>query len=845
MSSVDSRVLGLIRSQLSRVKVPSLQDKVYKDECVYSFDNPFCNEGLYVSLTSWLGYGKEYVVNAINGNQKLFLHEKWHQIEMKKDVTEQEVTKLAIGVAGGFITENTYDIVKEHKLVVVDDTNNNQLIYIDYPNSNIPEHLSNAIESIINHAGMKISIDSTTWDADQDKFVSKYADKLEQLNTGKKIPQDPSLWKCEKSGDTNNLWLNLSTGYIGGGRKNWDGSGGSGAALEHYNETGCKYPLCVKLGTITSRGGDVWSYAPDEDTLVIDPHLSKHLSHWGIDIMQLEKTDKTLGEMEVDLNNKYDWSKIIGGSGEEMQVISGPKFLGLKNIGSSCYLNSVVQVLAHIPEIESKYFCNREQILRSATSEPYSDFILQFSKVVHGLLGSKYVPENTDAKVDTVSMEENKNSQSTLEKYVMAPRMFKQLVGKGHPEFSTSQQQDASEYFIHLLDFIERHEKNGMQRLGNDPLSTNNLFNFYVENRVQSMTSGQVKYSSRGRDTLNNHLRLQIPLDKAINVDQVNMLQEHKKQRMADGINSTSTDEDIKLIIPGSLCIESYFGNNRNDKVIDGVAHQVLESTRFHTFPRYLMVQLNRYYIGDNWVQVKIDADIPMPENLDLNMYRGRGLQVDEVPFPVAVNATTAPEVTPNMDLVNQLVSMGFLENGCKRAAIATGNSDAEAAMNWLLEHMEDPNLNDPIVSGASAAPSVFIPDSDAVTMITSMGYSNQQATAALKVCNNNLESAMDWIFSHMDDMDIAIAQAMEESPVSKGSVGTTAETCEDVDDGDGNYELISIISHIGKSTGSGHYVCHIKDKSTNQWVLYNDEKVAIATNPPLNYGYMYLYRRL
>jgi Zn-finger in ubiquitin-hydrolases and other protein len=50
------------------------------------------------------------------------------------------------------------------------------------------------------------------------------------------------------SGETENLWLNLSTGYIGGGRKNWDGTGGSGAALQHFKDTGSLYPLCVKLG---------------------------------------------------------------------------------------------------------------------------------------------------------------------------------------------------------------------------------------------------------------------------------------------------------------------------------------------------------------------------------------------------------------------------------------------------------------------------------------------------------------------------------------------------------------------------------------------------------------------
>ena len=34
------------------------------------------------------------------------------------------------------------------------------------------------------------------------------------------------------------------------GRKLWDGSGGNNHAIEHYEQT--KYPLAVKLGTITA-----------------------------------------------------------------------------------------------------------------------------------------------------------------------------------------------------------------------------------------------------------------------------------------------------------------------------------------------------------------------------------------------------------------------------------------------------------------------------------------------------------------------------------------------------------------------------------------------------------------
>ena len=43
----------------------------------------------------------------------------------------------------------------------------------------------------------------------------------------------------------------------------------------------------VKLGTITPHGADVYSYAPDEDDMVTDPLLGEHLSHWGINMLQV------------------------------------------------------------------------------------------------------------------------------------------------------------------------------------------------------------------------------------------------------------------------------------------------------------------------------------------------------------------------------------------------------------------------------------------------------------------------------------------------------------------------------------------------------------------------------
>ncbi len=43
--------------------------------------------------------------------------------------------------------------------------------------------------------------------------------------------------------------------------------------MRHFEATGCKYPLVVKLGTITPHGADVYSYANNENDMVQDPYL--------------------------------------------------------------------------------------------------------------------------------------------------------------------------------------------------------------------------------------------------------------------------------------------------------------------------------------------------------------------------------------------------------------------------------------------------------------------------------------------------------------------------------------------------------------------------------------------
>jgi ubiquitin carboxyl-terminal hydrolase 5/13 len=157
-----------------------------------------------------------------------------------------------------------------------------------------------------------------------------------------------------------------------------------------------------------------------------------------------------------------------------------------------------------------------------------------------------------------------------------------------------------------------------------------------------------------------------------------------------------------------------------------------------------------------------------------------------------------------------------------------------------------DPDFNDPIPDGAGIVANATdgsVDEGVVQSLVENLGmFTADQVRAALKETGGASDRAADWLFSHMDDIDAAIA-ALNGSNAGTDEK-TVAETKVELEDSDrGLYVLQGIVSHIGKNTGSGHYVAHLKDQS-GRWVIYNDEKVAVSSKPPLEHAYLYLYRR-
>ncbi|KAM4568945.1 ubiquitin carboxyl-terminal hydrolase 5-like [Fundulus diaphanus] len=111
-----------------------------------------------------------------------------------------------------------------------------------------------------------------------------------------------------------------------------------------------------------------------------------------------------------------------------------------------------------------------------------------------------------------------------------------------------------------------------------------------------------------------------------------------------------------------------------------------------------------------------------------------------------------SPLLSPVLDdsTVSQLCEMGFPVEACRKAVYYTGNTGIDAAMNWIMSHMDDPDFSAPLVlPGSSSGPGTTPTESlseEHLATIVSMGFSRDQATKALRATNTNcLLSSVTW----------------------------------------------------------------------------------------------------
>eukprot|EP00750_Incisomonas_marina_P007091 INCI14764.6.p1 GENE.INCI14764.6~~INCI14764.6.p1 ORF type:complete len:961 (-),score=193.48 INCI14764.6:128-3010(-) len=833
---------------------------VFKDECLYGFDTPESEGGLFLNLGTLYSVGSEFLdMDVAKTGTKYYLHQK--HVKVPKAEQEQEEEKAGKGETEGTGNKGgakEATTVNEHLQKVLNegdkfDTQKTTTIYdvaaksfIPYPFAGISTHLYNVCETLL--AATDKGTEQAVTMMEEEKVESKYAKDLKQ-EPGVTVNPDPKSWVCKEDGMTENLWLNLSDGHIGSGRQYYDGSGGKNGALNHYHallKEGKNYPLVVKLGTITKDGADVYSYASDENRAVIDPYLATHLANIGINIMKLEKTEKTAAELEYERNLSHNWSATYDKDGECLPVEAGPGLVGLENLGNSCYMNSVLQALFTVSEVREDFSGeSAKRIFSTCTTEaPHLEFDVNLAKVGHALF-------RPDAKA------------------AVRPQAFKNFIGRRHPLFSTGQQQDAGEFLAHLFQVATRAHAKALTR----PDSKKNkpfrnfvdLFSFHIERRTQCGQSGKVRYTIEPEQTIG----MSVPMDNAKvkpeaegeNDDQSGgaakkiKLDENKVDNIEDAplapppagedqpddvsvaesaaapapAPTPTSAKKVTYIVDFVDCLAAMKSPEVTADWMSPVTGRKGTCTRqwgFKTLPRFLLWKVNRFYVDEKWTPQKRDVEVEMPQELDIANLMSTGLQPGEEEFSDTAatigdaGAQQKVAFVPDEASIEAITNMGFSRNAGIRACIATSNAGAEACANWVMMHMEDADLNDPVPDANGSANEAGPPE-QLIEFLVGMGLPRHHSIKALKECNNDTERAVEWAFAHPVEPEesektsaSAESASVGEKPadseggaVAAGSAGEPGAAVST------KYQLRAVITHLGRNSSSGHYVCHLRSE--------------------------------
>jgi ubiquitin carboxyl-terminal hydrolase 5/13 len=575
--------------------------------------------------------------------------------------------------------------------------------------------------------------------------------------------QSQDLGHCSMCDLQENLWLCLQCGNLGCGRAQFCGIKGHSHGLAHKDSTG--HAVAVKLGSITPEGtADVYCYLCDEER--VDEDLGKHLAHWGIILAERQKTEKSLTEMQIDENLRWEFSMTTE-DGNELKPLFGAGFTGLNNLGNSCYLASSMQCLFALPQFQDRYYQPKSEL--PVLEDPAQDLETQLRKLADGLLSGRYSRPDSDLVA-------SENSSEIAYQKGLAPAMLKYLIGRGHAEFSTMRQQDAFEFLLHVFKLIKRSQRS-------DPLhDPTKAFQFVMEQRLQCLNCKRVRYRSDEQDNIS----LPVPIRKVSQSAKVSG--EENKESKADEYESVTLKE----------CLDSFTSEETVELICaacgskDGFSKQSL----FKTFPEVLAVNARRFVLI-NWVPTKVDVPVVVgDEPFLLDNYKSAGQQASEELLPEDASMSNKPSFTANPEAVQQLQGMGFPLNHCEKALHATGNADANTAMEWLFAHMEDPDIDAPLEPGGDQ-PASGAADPEKIEMLGAMGFGPPQARKALKETNGDMERAVEWLFSHPDDQEDFGDDGMDAAGRNPEEIPRTADL-------PANFRLQSIVCHKGASIHAG-----------------------------------------
>lgn len=269
---------------------------------------------------------------------------------------------------------------------------------------------------------------------------------------------------------------------------------------------------------------------------------------------------------------------------------SGPALTGLRNLGNTCYMNSILQCLCNAPHL-ADYFnrnCYQDDINRSNLLGHKGEVAEEFGIIMKALWTGQY-------------------------RYI-SPKDFKVTIGKINDQFAGSSQQDSQELLLFLMDGL--HE---------DLNKADNRKRHKEENNDHLDDLRAAEHAWQKHKQLNESII--VALFQGQFKSTVQCLTCHKKSRTFEAFMYLSLPlaSTSKCTLQDCLRLfskeEKLTDNNRFYCSHCRARRDSLKKIEIWKLPPVLLVHLKRFSYDGRWKQkLQTSVDFPL-ENLDLSQY--------------------------------------------------------------------------------------------------------------------------------------------------------------------------------------------------------------------------------
>lgn len=269
---------------------------------------------------------------------------------------------------------------------------------------------------------------------------------------------------------------------------------------------------------------------------------------------------------------------------------SGPALTGLRNLGNTCYMNSILQCLCNAPHL-ADYFnrnCYHEDINRSNLLGHKGEVAEEFGIIMKALWTGQY-------------------------RYI-SPKDFKITIGKINDQFAGYSQQDSQELLLFLMDGLHEDLNKADNRKRHKEENNDHLDDFKA-----------AEYAWQKHKQLNESII--VALFQGQFKSTVQCLTCHKKSRTFEAFMYLSLPlaSTSKCTLQDCLRLfskeEKLTDNNRFYCSHCGARRDSLKKIEIWKLPPVLLVHLKRFSYDGRWKQkLQTSVDFPL-ENLDLSQY--------------------------------------------------------------------------------------------------------------------------------------------------------------------------------------------------------------------------------